>query len=158
MHRMDPPPVNCFLSPEVPETRATASHRKAIERQGSPLNLVTTIKGRTVPPFLPPAVLLAAFARLGLLFPLQEWVSLHSWNSHITITFRLLISAWCVHYFLLGTICWVLWRLLGHHIQKASLFSMAAFILPLSLAVSVFEEMIWVAIFPGLPIGLPQLT
>lgn len=108
--------------------------------------MVTTIKGRTVPPFLHPVVFVGAFTLLGLLFALQEWVSLHSWNSHITITFRLLISAWCVHYFLLGTICWVLWRLLGHYIQRASLFSMATFILPLSLAVSVFEEMIWVAI------------
>ena len=107
---------------------------------------------------LHPAVFVGAFTFLGLLFALQEWVSLHSWNSHITITFRLLIAAWCVHYFLLGTICWVLWRLFGHHIQKATPFQMATRILPISLAVSVFEEMIWVAIFPGLPIGLPHMS
>jgi hypothetical protein len=68
------------------------------------------------------------------------------------------MAAWGVHYFLLGVICWVLWRLLGHHIQKATLFQMGTFILPLSLAVSVFEEMIWVAVFPQLPIGLPRMT
>jgi anti-sigma regulatory factor (Ser/Thr protein kinase) len=99
-----------------------------------------------------------AFTLLGLLFALQEWVSIHSWNSHIPITFRLLIAAWCVHYFLLGTLFWLLWRWLGHHIQKASLFSMATKVLPLSLAVSVLEEMIWVGVFPQLPIGMPRMT
>ncbi|MCU1252637.1 MAG: sensor histidine kinase [Edaphobacter sp.] len=83
---------------------------------------------------------------------------MHSWDSHIRITFQLLMAAWCVHYFLLGTIGWILWWLLGHYIQRASLFTMATRVLPLSLAVSVFEEMIWVAIFPGLPIGLPHMT
>jgi hypothetical protein len=107
---------------------------------------------------LHPVVFVGAFTLLGLLFGLQEWVSIHSWNSHIPITFRLLMAAWGVHYFLLGAICWVLWRLLGHHVQKATLFHMAAVVLPLSLAVSVFEEMIWVAIFPGLPIGLPHMS
>jgi two-component system LytT family sensor kinase len=120
--------------------------------------LFPTIKGRTVSPFLHPVVFVGAFTLLGLLFALQEWVSIHSWNSHIPITFRLLIAAWCVHYFLLGTIFWLLWRWLGHHIQKASLFSMATRVLPLSLAVSIFEEMIWVAVFPQLPIGMPRMT
>ncbi len=117
-----------------------------------------TIKGRTVPPFLHPVVFVGAFTSLGLLFALQEWVSIHSWNSHIPITFKLLMAAWGVHYFLLGAICWVLWRLLGHYIQKATLFQMGTCVLPLSLAVSVFEEMIWVAVFPQLPIGLPRMT
>ena len=35
---------------------------------------------------------------------------------------------------------------------------MLTFILPLSLAVSVLEEMIWVAIFPQLPLGMPRMT
>jgi two-component system LytT family sensor kinase len=120
--------------------------------------LFPTIRGRTVPPFLHPAVFVGAFTLLGLLFALQEWVSLHSWNSHITITFRLLMAAWCVHYFLLGAIFWVLWWFLGDHIQKARFFCLATRVLPLSLAVSVFEEMIWVSIFPGLPLGLPRMT
>jgi two-component system, LytTR family, sensor kinase len=120
--------------------------------------LSPTIKGRTVSAFLHPVVFVGAFTLLGLLFALQEWVSLHSWNSHIIITFRLLTAAWCVHYFLLGTIFWLLWWWLGHHIQRASLLAMATRVLPLSLAVSVFEEMIWVAVFPQLPIGMPRMT
>jgi two-component system LytT family sensor kinase len=120
--------------------------------------LSPTIKGRTVPPFLHPVVFVGAFTLLGLLFALQEWVSLHSWNSHIIITFRLLMSAWCVHYFLLGTICWLLWWQFGQHIQKARLVCMATRALPLSVAVTIFEEMIWVAVFPQLPLGLPRMT
>src|SRR5260370_37363807 len=123
--------------PPAPET---PGHSR-LQSAGSTTDLIPSIKGRTVPPLLHPVVFVGAFTLLGLLFALQEWVSLHSWNSHITITFRLLIAAWCVHYFLLGSICWVLWWLLGHHIQKASLFHMATRILPLHLAVSVFEEM-----------------
>jgi len=95
---------------------------------------------------------------LGLLFALQEWVSLHSWSSHLIITFRLLTAAWCVHYFLLGTIFWVLWWQFGPHIQKAKPFCMMTRVLPLSLAVCVFEEMIWIAIFPQFPLGLPRMT
>jgi len=70
-----------------------------------------------VSPFLHPVVFVGVFTLLGLLFALQEWVSIHSWNSHIPITFQLLIAAWCVHYFHLGTLFWLLWRWLGHHIQ-----------------------------------------
>lgn len=116
------------------------------------------VKGRTIPPFLHPVVFVGAFTLLGLSFALQEWVSLHSWNSHIIITFRLLMAAWCVHYFLLGTIFWVLWWQLEPQIQKARFVCMVTRVLPLSLAVSVFEEMIWVAVFPQLPLGLPRMA
>ena len=115
------------------------------------------VKGRTIPPFLHPVVFVGAFTLLGLSFALQEWVSLHSWNSHIVITFKLLMAAWCVHYFLLGTIFWVLWWQLEPQIQKAQFVCMVTRVLPLSLAVSVFEEMIWVAVFPQLPLGLPRM-
>jgi LytS/YehU family sensor histidine kinase len=35
---------------------------------------------------------------------------------------------------------------------------MVTIVLPLSLLVSVLEEMIWVAVFPQLPLGMPQMT
>src|SRR5258707_5654507 len=123
--------ASCSLPP-APENPGYSRLQSA----RSTTDLFTSIKGRTVPPFLHPVVFVGAFTLLGLLFALQEWVSIHSWNSHIPITFRLLMAAWGVHYFLLGAICWVLWRLLGHRIQTATLFHMAAFILPLSLAAS----------------------
>jgi two-component system, LytTR family, sensor kinase len=95
---------------------------------------------------------------LGMLFALQEWVSLHSWNNHINITLRLLMAAWCVHYFLWGVISWLLWWRLRRHIQEATFLSIMTRFLPLSLAVSVLEEMTWVAFFPQLPLGLPRMT
>jgi two-component system, LytTR family, sensor kinase len=89
-----------------------------------------------------------------MLFGLQNWVHMHSWDKYVPIAFGLLMAAWGVQYFLLGTICWLLWWRLGQHVQNASLFTMVTCVLPLSLAVSVLEEMIWVAIFPQFPLGM----
>jgi two-component system, LytTR family, sensor kinase len=58
---------------------------------------------------------------------------------------------------LLGAICWLLWWRLGKYVQNASLLTMATVVLPISLAVGVLEEMIWVMLFPQLPLG-PHMT
>jgi hypothetical protein len=112
------------------------------------------VRNRGELPFLNPIVFVGAFTLLGMLFGLQNWVSVHSWNKHVPITFKLLMAAWGVQYFLLGTICWLLWWRLGKHVQNANLVTMLTCVLPLSLAVSVLEEMIWVAVFPQLPLGM----
>jgi two-component system, LytTR family, sensor kinase len=116
--------------------------------------LFPKVRNRTVLPFLNPVVFVGAFTLLGMLFGLQAWVSMHSWYKHISITFMLLMAAWCVQYFLLGSICWLLWWRLGRHVQSATLLTMLTCVLPLSLAVSVLEEMIWVAVFPQFPLGM----
>lgn len=113
---------------------------------------------RRVPTFLHPVVFVGAFTLLGMLFALQEWVSLHSWYSHVLVTISLLLEAWGVQYFLLGLMCWLLWWKLGEQIQRVNLFSMLVLVLPLSVVLSVAEEMIWVALFPQLPLGRPQMT
>jgi signal transduction histidine kinase len=120
--------------------------------------LLLKIRNRTVPFFLHPVVFVGASTLLGLLFGLQAWVSMHSWYKHVTITFGLLMAAWGVQYFLLGVICWVLWWRFERYVQNANVRTMLTFILPLSLAVSVLEEMIWVAIFPQLPLGMARMT
>jgi two-component system, LytTR family, sensor kinase len=120
--------------------------------------LFPKVKDRTALPFLNPVIFVGAFTLLGMLFALQEWVSWHSWNRHIPVTLRLLMEAWCVHYFLWGTLSWLLWWQLRPLIQQATFFTMMTRVLPLSLAVSVLEEMIWVAFFPQLPLGLPPMT
>jgi hypothetical protein len=121
--------------------------------QGPPLNLFPKGKDRTALPFLNPVVFVGAITLLGLLFGLQNWVYMHSWNKHVPITFGLLMAAWGVQYFLLGAICWLLWWRLGRYVQSANLLTMVTYVLPLSLAVSVIEEMIWVALFPQFPFG-----
>jgi two-component system, LytTR family, sensor kinase len=128
------------------------------KRKAQPLNLFSNAKDRTTSRFLHPVVFVGSITLLGVLFGLQNWVSFHSWNKHVPITFGLLMAAWCVQYFLLGTICWLLWWRLGKYVQNASLLSMVTCVLPLSLAVSVVEEMIWVAVFPQLPLGMPRMT
>ena len=120
--------------------------------------MLLKIRNRTVPFFLHPVVFVGASTLLGLLFGLQAWVSMHSWYKHVTITFGLLMAAWGVQYFLLGVICWVLWWRFEWYVQNANARTMLTFILPLSLAVSVLEEMIWVAIFPQLPLGMARMT
>ncbi len=130
----------------------------AQKAQGLPLNPSPKVTDRTVLPFLNPVAFVGAFTLLGVLFALQEWVSLHSWNNHINITLRLLMAAWCVHYFLWGVISWLLWWRLRRHIQEATFLSIMTRFLPLGLAVSVLEEMTWVAFFPQLPLGLPRMT
>jgi two-component system, LytTR family, sensor kinase len=112
------------------------------------------MKNHKVPTFLHPVVFVGAITALGILFGLQDWVHMHSWSKHVSISFNLLIAAWGVQYFLLGTICWLLWRFLGGYVRNAGLVTMVVGVLPLSIAVSVLEEMIWVAVFPQLPLGM----
>ena len=147
-------PVNCFHSPALEEL----SDAVCIESAGARLNLLPAVRDPRVPRFLHPVAFVGAFTLLGMLFALQEWVSLHSWNNHIYITLKLVMAAWCAHYFLWGVICWLLWWRLRRSIQRAGFLSIFARFLPLSVAVSVFEEMIWVSIFPQLPLGLPRMT
>jgi two-component system LytT family sensor kinase len=130
----------------------------AQKAEDQPLTLFPKVGDRKVLPFLNPVVFVGAITLLGMLFGLQDWVSMHSWNRHVPITFGLLMAAWCVQYFLLGAICWLLWWRLGRHVQNASLLTMVTWVLPLSLAVSVVEEMIWVAVFPQLPLGMKPTT
>jgi two-component system, LytTR family, sensor kinase len=120
-------------------------------------NLIPQKKDRSIALFLHPVIFVGSVTLLGLLFGLQDWVHVHSWNKHTVITFRLLMAAWGVQYFLLGAICWLLWWRFGKHVQNASLLNMAMVVLPLSLAVGVLEEMIWVMLFPQLPLG-PHMT
>jgi two-component system LytT family sensor kinase len=98
-----------------------------------------------------PAIFVGGFVFLGLLFGLQNWISERSWGYHIDLFF--LIRAWVVQYFIWGVICWLLWFWLGPAAQKANLKCFFTRILPLSILVSVGEEMIWVCCFPELPLG-----
>jgi two-component system, LytTR family, sensor kinase len=103
-----------------------------------------------------PAIFVSASVLLGMLFALQEWMSVRLWNYHISIW--VLLKAWGVQYFLWGAICWLLWRWLGPQIQQANAVCIVTRVLPFSIVVGIVEEMIWVACFPHLPLNHPHMT
>jgi two-component system LytT family sensor kinase len=102
-----------------------------------------------------PVIFLGGAVLLGALFALQEWFSSRSWNYHIRL--GLLLEAWGVQYFLWGALCWLIWWKLRPQINNATPRTMLTLFVPLSIAVSVIEEMIWIVFFPRLPMGRPPM-
>ena len=111
---------------------------------------------RPQPIFMHPAIFVSASVLLGMLFALQQWMSVRLWSYHIGIP--LLLEAWGLQYFLWGVICWLLWRWMGTRIQQASVFYIITRVLPLSIIISIAEEMIWVLCFPNLPLRHRPMT
>ena len=102
-----------------------------------------------------PAIFIGASVLLGCLFALQEWIYSHTWNYHVHLGLEL--QAWGVQFFLWGVLCWIMWWTLSPQINNATLRTILTVFLPLSVAVSVLEEMIWILIFPTLPLGRPRM-
>ena len=111
--------------------------------------------GWTTPSFMSPAVFLGTSVLLAAVFALQEWVEVRQMSRHISFT--LLMAAWGVQYLLWGAICWVLWRFFGQRLQRVTLFWAIVGVLPLSILLSVLEEMLWVLCFPNLPLWMPSM-
>jgi two-component system, LytTR family, sensor kinase len=109
----------------------------------------------TLPSFMNPVFFLGVAALLAAVFALQEWVEVRQMSRHISFT--LLLAAWGVQYLLWGLICWILWRLLGKRLQTVSWFWALVTVLPLSILLSVLEEMVWVLCFPNLPLWMPHM-
>jgi two-component system LytT family sensor kinase len=103
-----------------------------------------------------PVIFVGSSVVLGLLFAVQEWTSLRLWSYHIGI-FQAL-EAWGVQYFIWGVLCWLLWWWLGPQIQRAQLAAIITRLLPLSIVVSVLEEMVWVLFFPNLPVSSKHMN
>lgn len=104
----------------------------------------------TQPKFMHPAIFISAWTLLGALFALQDWMNLRRWGYHIGPA--ILFESWGMQFLVWGSLAWLLWRFLGSFIQRASLLAIFTRILPLSVATSVLEEMIWVTFFPNLPL------
>jgi two-component system, LytTR family, sensor kinase len=107
------------------------------------------------PVFMHPAIFISGAVLLGCLFGLQEWVYSRFWNYHINL--RLLLAAWGVQYFLWGALCWIIWWQFRPQIYNATLRTIVTIFLPMSIVISVLEEMIWVMVFPRLPMGHPPM-
>jgi two-component system, LytTR family, sensor kinase len=102
-----------------------------------------------------PAIYISSSVLLGILFGLQEWFSLRHLGYHVRPT--IFLESWGFQFFLWGSISWLLWRMLGAQIQTARIATILGGFLPLSVAVSAAEEMIWVLAFPSLPLNHPDL-
>jgi two-component system LytT family sensor kinase len=102
-----------------------------------------------------PAVFIGGATLLGILFALQDWISSRFWNYHVNP--GLLLRAWGVQFFIWGVLCWLLWWKLRPQINKANAWCMLTRVLPLSIVVSIFAEMIWIVVFPTLPLGRPPM-
>lgn len=102
-----------------------------------------------------PAIFVGLFVLLGTLFALQGWISMRLWSYPVSLS--LLLRAWVVQYLLWGVLCWLMWRGLGPQIQQAGWGWIVTRLIPLSLLVSVTEEMIWVGFFPDLPLNRPHM-
>jgi len=76
---------------------------------------------------------------------------MQTWRYHIT--YWQMVVPWCLHFLLWGIICMVLWWKLHPYIRKANAKCILLRVIPLSIFVSVLEEVIWVACQPQVPIG-----
>jgi two-component system, LytTR family, sensor kinase len=92
-----------------------------------------------------PAVFLSGWVALGLLFGFQEFadLSLGGWKVSLWIP----LAGWVLEFLLWGLIFLGMWRFLRTSIQSASPRQMLLQYLPLSILVSIIDEVIFVAIF-----------
>lgn len=129
---------------------------RAEVRKSEVLKLKFWKKDFSQPVFMHPAIFISGAVLLGCLFALQEWTSSRFWNYHINL--HLLLAAWAMQYFLWGVLCWIIWWQFRPQIYNATLRTILTVFLPLSIVLSVVEEMIWVMIFPRIPLGRPPMS
>jgi hypothetical protein len=103
-----------------------------------------------------PVVFISVSVLLGLLFAMQEWVSTLRMGTHVAIS--VIVAAWGFHYFLWGSILWCTWALFEKQIQNGSLKTILTGFLPLSMVISVLEEMGFLFVFVNLPVNHPHMT
>jgi two-component system LytT family sensor kinase len=135
------------------ERQQAESERKKVE--GLSLESLFGKNARNQPVFMHPAIFVGLSVLLGVLFALQQWASLRLWSYRIGIL--QVLAAWGLQYFLWGVLCWLLWRWFGTQIQRAGLATLLTRVLPLSVLLSLVEEMIWVPFFPNIPLGGPHM-
>ncbi|HVT99449.1 MAG TPA: histidine kinase [Acidobacteriaceae bacterium] len=107
------------------------------------------------PLFMHPAVFIGSSVLVGLLFALQEYLNARRWGYKIALLF--LTEMWGMQFLLWGVICWMLWRFLRSFVVNAGIGALLTRMLPLSIVLSVVEEMIWVVFFPRVPIDRPPM-
>ena len=108
------------------------------------------------PAFMNPAVFVASSVLVGILFAFQEWISLRHMGYHLHAP--IFFESWGFQFLVWGVLCWLLWRLLGGWIQKATVVTILTIFLPLSIVTSLGQQMLFVFIFRNLPLNHPEMT
>jgi two-component system, LytTR family, sensor kinase len=103
-----------------------------------------------------PAIFLAAWVALGGMFALQDYTMESSWGYRVHIGWETLANI--TYFFLWGCICQVLWWGFRGFFQQAALKSILLVVVPISLIISVLQEVIWVACFPNFPLHAHSWT
>jgi hypothetical protein len=83
-------------------------------------------------------------------------MNLRRWGYQISLPLEL--KAWGAEFLIWGVMSWLLWRAFRSYIRSATLGGILSRIFPLSVAACVVKEMIYVALFPGLPLNRPPMT
>src|SRR3954469_15401954 len=110
---------------------------------------------RRQPTFMHPALYIPGFMLVGELFALQSWVNLRHWGYHVNSA--ILFGAWGTQFLIWGVLCWLMWYFWPHLVAKSTFGETLTRVVPLSLAFPVIEEMIWVLVFPNLPLDRPHM-
>ena len=108
------------------------------------------------PVFMQPAIFITTSVLVGLLFALQEWMSLRHMGYHVHPV--IFFECWGFQFLVWGAICWLLWRFFGSQIQRANIQTILTVFLPLSVVISLAQQMLWVLIFPNLPLNHPEAS
>jgi hypothetical protein len=110
---------------------------------------------RSQPMLMHPAIFISASVLVGILFALQEWVFMRQWGYHFGAS--IVFAEWGVDFLLWGTLCWLMWCFLRLFIQRATVLQILTRFVPFSIATSIVQEMIWVFIFPNVPVNRPHM-
>jgi two-component system LytT family sensor kinase len=114
---------------------------------------------RNEPVFMHPAIFIGGFALVGAFFALQEWVYIrrwaYQWSKQLPAVTT--FAEYIAFYFLWGAICWTLWVFLRPSIQSATVLEILTRYVPLSIVVSISQEIAWLLMFPKMPLNRPNL-
>ncbi|HEY1576350.1 MAG TPA: histidine kinase [Terracidiphilus sp.] len=108
-------------------------------------------ESRNTPVFMKPGIFISSSIIVGLLFAFQEWISLRHMGYHMHAP--IFFESWGFQFLVWGIICWLLWRFFGGQIQTAGLGKILIVFLPLSVVISLGQQMLYVLVFPNLPLN-----
>ena len=108
------------------------------------------------PAFMKPTIFISTFVLVGLLFAFQEWLSIY--HMGYRMPYLIFFESWGYQFLVWGTLCWLLWHFFGSQIQRASILRIISIFLPLSVVISLAQQMVFVFIFRDLPLNHPEAS